>query len=112
MQHEIHRLLSEIQRSRLSDRRTEPRHAFVRPVKIHLPHGPTLTAFSKDISSQGIGVVCDFMMKAGSFASLEIHSTTGDRVILRSEVRWCDPYGAGWYLIGWKFIAAGDRPLV
>ena len=59
MQEEINRLLSEIQRSRLSERRTEPRHAFVRPVKIHFPHGPTLSAFSKDISAQGIGIVCD-----------------------------------------------------
>ena len=111
MQVEIDRLLSEIQRSRLSDRRTEPRHAFVRPVKIHLPHGPTLTAFSKDLSVQGIGVVCDVMIKAGSVATLEIHSTLGAPVLLRSEARWCDPNGTGWFLIGWKFIAVGSRPL-
>lgn len=110
VQVEIDRLLSEIQRSRLSDRRTEPRHAFVRPVKIHLPHGPTLTGFSKDMSAQGIGVVCDVMIKAGSIATLEIHSTLGDPAILRSEVRWCDPYGIGWFLIGWKFIAVSSRP--
>lgn len=70
-----------------------------------------MTGFSKDMSNQGIGVVCDVMIKAGSLATLEIHSTKGDPVILKSEVRWCDPYGTGWFLIGWKFLATGSRPM-
>lgn len=107
MQEEIDRLLAEVQRAKLSDRRTEPRQPFVRPVKVHFVNGPSLSAFSKDISAQGIGIVCEIIMKTGSLATLEIHSTKGDPVLLRSEVRWCDPYGQGWFLIGWKFIAAG-----
>jgi len=112
MQEEINRLLAEIQRARLSDRRTESRHAFVRPVKIHFPHGPTLNAFSKDLSAQGIGVVCETSVQTGSLAMLEIHSLQGAAVILKSEVRWCDQYGQDWFLVGWKFIALGSRPMV
>lgn len=111
MQEEIDRLLSEIQRSRLAERRTEPRHPFVRPVQIHVPHGLSLSAFSKDMSAQGIGIICSVPMGVGSLATLEIHSTQGASVILRSEVRWCDPYGKGWYLVGWKFIAIASRPM-
>ena len=111
MQEEIDRLLSEIQRSRLGERRTEPRHPFVRPVQIYVPHGLSLSAFSKDMSAQGIGIICNVPMGVGSLATLEIHSTQGASVILRSEVRWCDPYGKGWYLVGWKFIAMASRPM-
>lgn len=111
MQEEIDRLLSEIQRSRFSERRTEPRYAFVRPIQICFPHGPRLSAFSKDMSAQGIGVICSVAMVVGSLATLEIHSTQGEPLIVRSEVRWCDPYGKGWFLVGWKFIALSARPM-
>lgn len=111
MQDVIDQLLGEMQRAKLSERRTEPRHPFVRPIRIHLPHGPTLGAFSKDISALGIGIVCDTTVNIGSLATLEIHSTKGAPVFLRSEVRWCDSYGPGWYLVGWKFIAIGTRPM-
>jgi hypothetical protein len=110
MQQEINQLLSEIQRLRLSERRTEPRHSFVRPLKIYFPHGPVLSAFSKDLSAQGIGTVCDTTIQTGSMAILEIHSIADEPVILKSEVRWCDPYGKGWFLVGWKFVAVGTRP--
>ncbi len=111
MQEEIDRLLFEVQRSRFTERRTETRQPFARPVKIHLPHGPTLIAFSKDLSSQGIGIISDISFQTNSLATLEIHSMQGDPVLLRCEARWCDPYGKGWYLTGWKFIGVGSRPI-
>ncbi len=109
MQEEIDRLLMEIQRSRLTERRTEPRQSFARPVKIHLPHGPILTAFTRDLSSQGTGIISDIVWQTGSIATLEIHSTSGAPVILRSEARWCDAYGKGWFIVGWKFIGVTAR---
>ena len=112
MRDEIARLLSEIQRSRLSERRTEPRHPFVRPVLIHFPHSPSLLAFSKDISTQGIGVICSVSIAVGSLATLEIHSIRGEPVMLKSEVRWCDQYGTGWFIVGWKFTGIAVRPMV
>ena len=110
MQEEIERLLFEAQRSRLSERRTEARHTFVRPVRITLPHGPEVPAFSKDISAQGIGVICATAISVGALATMEIHSTKGEPVFLRCEARWCDPFGKGWFLIGFKFIGTGARP--
>ncbi len=111
MQEEIDKLLLEIQRSRFNDRRTEPRQPFVRPVQIHLPQGSTTTAFSKDLSAQGIGIISNVVWPTGTIAELEIHSTTGDPVILRCEARWCDPYGKGWFVVGWKFIGVASRPV-
>ena len=111
MQEEIDRLLMEIQRSRFTERRTESRQPCARPVQIHLPHGPILTAFAKDMSSQGIGIVSDVSWQVGSMATLEIHSTLGEPLIVRSEVRWCDEYGKGWFLVGWKFIGVAARPV-
>jgi hypothetical protein len=111
MQEEIDRLMMEIQRSKFTERRTEVRQPFARPVKIHLPHGPTLKAFAKDLSSQGIGIITDVEFQPKSIAVLEIHSVTSDPVCLRGEVRWCDKHGKGWFLIGWKFIAVSPRPV-
>lgn len=111
MQAEIDRLLMEIQRSRFMERRTEPRQPVARPVQIHLPSGPTVNTFSKDMSSQGMGIVSDVSWQVGSIATLEIHSISGEPVVLRSEVRWCDAYGKGWFLVGWKFIGVAARPM-
>jgi hypothetical protein len=111
MQEDIDRLLMEVQRSRFIERRTEPRQPFARPVRIQTPHGQTLTAFSKDLSSLGIGVVSEVSVPPGSIATLEIHCVTGEPVCLRCEARWCDPYGKGWFLVGWKFIGVAARPL-
>ena len=101
----------EVQRSKFTERRTEPRQPFARPVVIHLPHGPSIRAFAKDLSSQGIGVITENSFQPGSLATLEIHSMNGDPVLLRSEARWSDAYGKGWFLVGWKFIAIGTRPI-
>lgn len=87
MQEEIDRLMMEIQRSKFTERRTEVRQPFARPVKIHLPHGPTLKAFAKDLSSQGIGIITDIEFQLKSIAVLEIHSILSDPVCLRGEVR-------------------------
>lgn len=111
LKEEVDRMLMEIQRSKFTERRTETRQAFVRPVKVHLPNGPTIQSFSKDLSSQGIGLICDVSFQPGSIAILEIHSTMSYPVCVRSEVRWCDSYGKGWYLIGWKFITTEARPM-
>jgi hypothetical protein len=110
MQEEIDRLLMEIQRSRFTERRTETRQPFARPVRIHPPQGPAQDAFSKDLSSQGIGIISAVSLQQGTLATLEIHSTQGDPVFLRCEVRWCDSYGKGWFVVGWKFIGVASRP--
>ena len=108
---EVDALLSEAQRAKLTERRTEPRHPFVRPVVITVGRDPGTQAFSKDLSKQGIGVVTDQEYPERTIAVLTIHSTTSHPVHLKCELRWSDPFGKGWYLTGWKFIGTAAPPM-
>lgn len=110
MQEDIERLVMEAQRSRLNERRTEPRHSFVRPVSIYQGDKPGLSCFSKDISNLGIGIITPQEFDVGIHAVLRIHSVSSYPVFVRSEVRWCDRFGKGWFLTGWKFIASTNPP--
>ncbi|MCA9060443.1 MAG: PilZ domain-containing protein [Planctomycetaceae bacterium] len=110
MQEEIQRLLSEIQRAKFTERRSEPRHPFVRPVRIYQKRDQVTIAFSKDMSAQGIGVISDVQWTPGTIADLWIHSTSGHPVCMRCEVRWTDNYGRGWFLTGWKFLSTVACP--
>lgn len=110
MEEEIERLLMEVQRARFTERRTEARHAFVRPIMIHPSDGHPIQAFSKDLSKQGIGVIVDKEFAPGTMAVLSIHSTTHYPVHVKCEVRWCDKFGKGWFLTGWKFLSVAAPP--
>lgn len=111
MQEEIERLLMEAQRARFTERRTEPRHAFVRPVRIQIGSEPAFQAFSKDLSKQGIGIITDRELRDGTVAVLSIHSTVHQSVHLKCELRWSDPFGKGWFLTGWKFLSLAPVPV-
>jgi hypothetical protein len=111
MKEAIEQLLLEVQRAKFSERRTEPRQPFPRPVQVHLAQGRIVSAFAKDLSTMGIGIITNVESAVGTVAVLEIHTLTGDPVYLRSEVRWCDAYGRGWHLVGWKFLALASRPV-
>lgn len=110
MNADIERMLHEAQRAKFNERRTEPRHPFVRPVKIHVKDHDPIAGFSKDISRQGVGIVIDQEIQSGTIAVLVIHTTTGRPVSLKCEVRWCDKFGDGWFLAGWKFVSAAPVP--
>lgn len=111
MQEDIDRLLMEAQRAKFTERRTEPRHAFVRPVKISIGREPSVAAFSKDLSKQGIGVITSAELEIGTIAVLTIHSTTHYPVHVKCDLRWSDPFGKGWFLTGWKFISSAAPPV-
>ncbi len=100
----------EAQRSKLTERRTEPRHSFVRPVQIYVAQNPPFSAFSKDMSKQGIGVVADHEMAVGTMAVISIHSTTHYPVHVNCELRWSEKFGPGWFLTRWKFISIVATP--
>ncbi|MCP4171793.1 MAG: PilZ domain-containing protein [Fuerstiella sp.] len=110
MQAEIDQLLMEVQRSKLTERRTEPRRPFARPVHIHVQREPGVLAFAKDMSKQGIGIITNLDLDVGTMAVLKIHSTSQSPVHLRCELRWSDQYGKDWFQTGWKFIAAAAPP--
>jgi len=110
MNQDIDRLILEAQRAKYTERRTEPRHPFARPVHISVRDQPSLLAFSKDMSKQGIGIIANCEMEVGMIAVLSIHSTTSAPVHIKSEVRWSDKFGKGWYLTGWKFLSTAPAP--
>jgi hypothetical protein len=68
MNADIDKLILEAQRAKLSERRTEPRHPFVRPVQMYLGKEAAVLAFSKDMSKQGIGVITDMELEAGTIS--------------------------------------------
>lgn len=110
MKADIDRLLLEAQRSKYTERRTEPRHPFVRPVQITLTDGTSAAAFAKDMSQQGIGVISDLDLPDGTIATLTIHSTSLHPVHIKSELRWSDKFGKGWFTTGWKFLMSASPP--
>jgi hypothetical protein len=91
--------------SALQERRSAHRAPLVRPVTIQIGRGEPLFGFSKNISDNGIGVIMNTPPPSGSSALLSIQSLKGKPVVLRSELRWCEPFGTGWYVTGWKFLA-------
>jgi len=100
----IQQLVKENEMALLRERRSAERKPFVRPVTITTGQEETHHAFSRDFSLQGISVVCDTPWPVSTIAALTIHSLEGKHVKVKAEVRWCNPYGEGWYNVGWVFL--------
>jgi hypothetical protein len=101
----IESLLREQQTTILRDRRAVDRQPFVRPLQIvPIRAGKPLSGFSRDVSRHGVSVILNEPISTGTIATLQIHSLYGPPLELRAEVRWCDPFGEGWYSSGWYFL--------
>ena len=100
-------LLAEDQRYSMKERREYSRKTLFRPVTLYLGRNSTepKIAFSRDISSVGIGLVHDFDVQQGTLATLAVHRLWDEPIILRGEVRWCQAYGNGWNLSGWNILS-------
>lgn len=106
---ELFNLLGATQTADFAERRSEARHPFFAPVSIRYVNHPTqlLSAFSREISHGGIGLLHNAALEQGSVAEVTI--TAGATKTTKSaEVVWCKPAGEGWYLSGWRFLAAGQ----
>ena len=104
MSHGIEQLFKENQALLLRERRSAERVPFARPVVIQPCRGQEkFHGFTRDISTLGVGVISPVPWELSAIASLDIHSLNGRDVKLKVESRWCDPYGDGWYLIGFVF---------
>lgn len=110
MNQDIDKLIIEAQRAKYTERRTEPRHPFVRPVHMYIGKEEPVLTFSKDMSKQGMGTITDRELATGTIAILTIHSTSHTPVTLKCEVRWTDKFGKGWFLTGWKFLSSASVP--
>jgi hypothetical protein len=85
-------------------RRVQQRHPFFRPITITMGagKGQRVSAFSRDISARGIGLLHSAPLNTGR-AILSIPSSSVHQLDISTEIRWCDPVGQGWYLSGGRF---------
>ena len=102
----VQTLLKDQETERLRDRRKEARRPFSRPIRV--ASGPNrrefFNAFSRDISTNGIGVVSQMELRPQTVGWLTINLLNRKALTLRARVLWCEPFGDGWYLTGWEFL--------
>jgi hypothetical protein len=102
----IYQLVVEAQNNEKKDRRTEVRFAFFRPVSIQLD-GHTYSAFSREISASGIGLIHNVALTTGE-VNVVISHEQGYSIQVRTEIVWCQPCGEGWYISGGRFIGVAS----
>lgn len=102
----VESLLMENQSELLADRRAVRRTPFTRPVQIASgrDRDQLHDAFSRDISSVGVGLISRVEWAERTVARLTIHSVKGQPLVVTAEARWTQDYGGGWFLTGWAFI--------
>jgi hypothetical protein len=99
----IHQLIVEAHLENKRDRRSEPRFPFFRRVSISLADGHRFSAFTREISASGIGLIHVLEITPGD-VELTIPSERGCSVRVRTRIIWCQSCGEGWYLSGGQFI--------
>lgn len=88
-----------------SENRTAIREHLVRPVSVQLRDtDETLSAFSRNISATGIGLITDAPISNQKVAVLRVGRIHGPDLFILAECRWCKRYGENWYFSGWQFI--------
>jgi hypothetical protein len=89
------------------ERRAAERQPFFVPVTVIPSFSPERrwSAFSRDLSSDGIGLLHNLAIERGAVCELIVKT---DRAELRHKAQcmWCSAAGEGWYLSGWRFVPA------
>jgi hypothetical protein len=105
----VTQLLEEARSAEMSDRRATPRHPYFQPVAILSPdRKQKLSAFSREISASGIGMMHYMPVNPGE-VMLTISSPTGAALRVRTEILWCRPCGEGWHLSGGRFLELAEQ---
>lgn len=107
LQQLVDQILDEETRAKIGERRDSSRQQISRPLRIQ-PRDEQerdLTAMSRDISGSGLGVISVDGFEMGTLARIEISRLKGAPSVVLAECRWCDPFGNGWFLSGWNFVA-------
>ena len=87
------------------ERRGELRVPFFRPLSITFPGDSprTVTAFSRDLSPTGIGLVHCAPIETGE-AVVTVPVTEDESLSFWTEIRWVQPLGEDWYISGGRFL--------
>jgi len=107
---EIQRAIDSILKEDSNFDRVEARSAhrenLVRAVMIKIRESESqITAFSRNISATGVGLITGEMIQERSSGILKIAQLVGPDLSILADCRWCKPYGDSWFLSGWQFIA-------
>jgi hypothetical protein len=95
-------------RSAGEEQRTQQREPFFAPVYVvKLQDGlyRSISCFSRDISSRGIGLLHNERLELG-LALVIVPREGRSKVQLDCEILWCRPCGEGWYMSGARFLSA------
>jgi hypothetical protein len=87
------------------ERRSAHRTSLVRPVQVQVSDEDSIYCFSRTISAQGMGLIMQTPPWLGTIATVHVHRLKGPPLVMRSELRWCEPFGDDWFATGWNFIA-------
>jgi hypothetical protein len=87
------------------ERRVDPRYAFFTTVTLRPESSPrqAMSAFSREISSSGLGLLHAAPLAAGEAYEIDIRIEEV-RVKKQGRAIWCRPVGDGWYLSGFRFV--------
>ncbi len=99
----IHELVVEAHQDVRKDRRTETRYPFFRQIVLQVPAGTPCVAFTREISTVGVGLFHNLQLTPGE-VEISIPSKKGYSIRVRTRILWCQPCGEGWYLSGGQFV--------
>lgn len=98
----IYQLIVEAKAAQKTDRRAEVRYAFFRPVSIEMDDGHRYSAFTREISETGIGLIHNMDLNEVE-VEISVRSDLGYSIRVRTEILWCHACGEGWYISGGRF---------
>jgi hypothetical protein len=89
---------------RKSTHRLATRLSYFRPALITFEGGRSVTTgFTRDISSQAIGLLHDVPVNIGPIR-VRVSALNGEELDLRVDIEWCKQNGEGWYISGGRFV--------
>ena len=86
-----------------TERRKYGRLPLLQPVLVQDSNAETYSAFTRDISKNGIGVLHGFELEVGDVVTIVTRSQDDGVLEMRVRVRWCISTGHGWYMSGGIF---------
>ncbi len=105
---EIDRLIKEIVKEdtnyALTEMRSVHRENLVVPVTLVFSDGSTQHTHSRNISAVGVCLIGTEPVPINELVDLEIYRLKGSPSRIVADPRWCKPFGANYFMSGWKFI--------
>ena len=103
----IEELILDARKNERRERLPKERYNFFRPVSIRTADDRCYSAFSREISPVGIGLLHDVALTPGQI-ECRISSPLGCPISVPLEIIWCQPCGEGWYISGGEFVGVDD----